>query len=159
MNRFYCHFQQCMCQTQVCWLFKGFSRLIRFQSYESRFPFESYPPFGYLIVLLCETGSSFCILSCLSPLICLAIGSCWTIITFMTDIMHDLSRMNRACKVVPQVAWELKKRFYDVIQLYSEVKQLSENFALFLFKIRSNCNKLLRFYLDLSANSTILRSI
>lgn len=95
-----------------------------------RLPFKSYPPFGYLIVWPIEYLSVFCSYASLPALMCFTVGSCWLVIAFMTDIMSDLTKLNRVCKNARHDAWELKVRFRNIIQSYSEVKELS--LALFI---------------------------
>lgn len=109
-------------------------------------PMTSNPPFGYLIVWLFETGSVFCTFYNLVPLICLTIGCCWFIIAFMKDIMIEMTKLNRAFKLARHNTWELKVRFCNIIELYSEVKQLSKNLKLRnIFSIK-NCNQFSYFY-------------
>lgn len=91
-----------------------------------RLPFKSHPPFGYLIIWLIDFVAVFFTFACLAPLMSYAAGSSWAIIAFVTDIMNDVTKINRICKVTRQNTWEIKVRFCNIIQLYSEVKQLSD---------------------------------
>lgn len=122
-----------------------------------RLPFKSHPPFGYLIVWPVEYLSVFCAYASLPALMCFAVGSCWLVIAFMADIMSDLAKLNRACKNARHDAWELKVRYRNIIQSYSEVKELS--LALFIAHKSQNhfrkCQNLWKFaiYLDFSAAS------
>lgn len=83
------------------------------------------PPLGYLICWLLEAVSEFCLFFYLIPILCLLVGTSWLLIAFLKDISDDLLKLyiHRECH---QYRWELNARFRRIIQLYSEVKQLSE---------------------------------
>lgn len=61
---------------------------------------------------------------------CLAIGICWLVIFFIADIENDLSNLNDR-ENVRQNVQELKVRFCNIIQLFSEVKQLRNSASIF----------------------------
>lgn len=51
------------------------------------------------------------------------IGSCWFIILFIKDILNDLTALNRIAKETGTSARELRARFREIVQLYSEAKE------------------------------------
>lgn len=83
------------------------------------------PPLGYLICWLLEAISEFCLFFYIVPNLCLLVGTSWLLIAFLKDISNDLLKLyvHRKCH---QYRWELNVRFCQIIQLYSDVKQLSK---------------------------------
>lgn len=82
------------------------------------------PPLGYLMCWLIESASMFCIIFYLVPILCLLVGMSWLMIDFVKAITDDLLKMY--IRRASQYRWELKVRLCNIIQLHSEVKQLSE---------------------------------
>lgn len=105
------------------WLqFQNFDLLASIIFY--RFPYKQIPPLGYLLCWLFQTELAFCAGFSVVSTLCLMVGSCWLIMAFVKDISNDLLKlyMGRASY---RYRWELKVRFCSIIQLYSELKQLS----------------------------------
>lgn len=61
------------------------------------------------------------------------IGACWLVISIIEDILNDLTELNQIVKKFNKSEWELKIRFCDVVQTFSDAKELSEKFLLDLF--------------------------
>lgn len=59
---------------------------------------------------------------------CYTIGKCCLIISFIKDIVDDLSDWNDA--VSEQNHQELKARYGNTVHMYSNVKELSKNVAI-----------------------------
>lgn len=104
------------------------TKSIEFYSHFFRIPFKWMPPFGYLLVWLIEILSVFCVLFVLVPMMSTAIGSCWMIIAFIKDILNELTKLNSVCRATHKNLWELKKRLCNIVQLYSETKELRPKF-------------------------------
>lgn len=56
-----------------------------------------------------------------------ALLSCWVFIAFVKDITSDLSALATAIKSTDTNRIDVKQRFGDIIKLYLDVKQLSED--------------------------------
>lgn len=83
---------------------------------------------------LFEGTLTFCAAVSLVPTLSLLVGACWLMIAFVKDISDDVLRwyLYRASH---RYQWELKVRFYSVVQLYAEVKQLSMKIVPMLLEI------------------------
>lgn len=93
-----------------------------------RLPFKRSPPIGYILVWFFDAISICCVIFVIVPVLALGIGLCWLIIAFIKDILNELARLNSFCQAARKNVWELKMRFCTIIQLYSETKELSENY-------------------------------
>lgn len=121
-------------------------------------PYKSHPPVGYLIAWLIETVSNCSLALCLVPLMCHTISACWLIISFIKDIAADLEEWNNGSV---QNQHELKVRFRNTIQLYSNVKELSTNLVFLVYdswpirleRIHLICFHLFRFIGEFNATS------
>lgn len=103
-----------------------------------RIPFKWAPPFGYLLVWLIDAVSICCVIFVIIPGMALGIGVCWWIAAFINDTLNELDKLSSFCKAARKNACEIKVRFCNIIQLYSETKQLSKTFGffcIFLLKI------------------------
>lgn len=89
-------------------------------------PFNWKSPIGYVFATIFISVSSFSILLCLTLTLSFLIGNCWLFISFAKDISSDwmiLDFGGRLYRRHPKV----KKRIYEIVQLHSDVKQLSDN--------------------------------
>lgn len=86
-------------------------------------------PIGYAIVMLdIVLGDAFSIL-CAIPTICFCLGSGWFLMSFAEDITNDLRHLNVNKKPrLPDDRRELRLKFCKIIQLYTDVKELSDMF-------------------------------
>lgn len=66
----------------------------------------------------------FCVTYAAVPEICSYVGSCWLFISFIKDIEKDLTIL-RVKKSSRKKGTALTARFSEIVQEYSEVKQLS----------------------------------
>lgn len=89
-----------------------------------RFPFNWKTPFGYLIAELSETASYLSIVLCRIPILCFFWGSCGLFCLFIRDITSDLELLNVG-GASDQSRKKRQERFGKIIQLHSDVKQLS----------------------------------
>lgn len=109
-----------------------------FYSIFLRIPFKWTPPLGYIFVWQMTAISLFCVIFVIIPLMSFGIGSCWLMILFIKDILNDLTKLSQITKKSNKIAWELKVRLCNVVQLYSEAKELS---GAFLFNLFSSDSK------------------
>lgn len=90
-----------------------------------RLPFNWQTPRGYLFTEPVVSAIYFVLFLCLVPTIGYYAGSCALFITFVEDITNDLKHLN--IKKRRNQNWnEMRAAFCKIIQLHSEVKQLSE---------------------------------
>lgn len=85
-----------------------------------RLPLDWHTPFGYFVVFLTEAGASVATFLCVASVICFLIGSCLLFIHFVKDIADDLPALN-VNEPSDSNYMEVKKRFCDIIQSYTDV--------------------------------------
>lgn len=90
-------------------------------------PFDWHAPLGYSIALLEQAIVAYCACCMTSPVTCFIAGSCWLFVAFVEDITSDLCALNAEIKSTNANQMDVKKRFCEIINLYSDVKQLSGN--------------------------------
>lgn len=83
-----------------------------------RVPFDWKTPFGFFLLLIIQA------ITCLSTTypckatLCYLIGSFWALLTIAKDITRDLDHLNTKKR-------HFDKHFYEVVQLFTNVKELS----------------------------------
>lgn len=89
-----------------------------------RLPFNHKTLFGYIVALLGQAVPIIGLLLITNQILSFLIGSCWSFISFIDDIANELSclKLNKASNTNNP---EMKKNVYNIVQLYSDVKQLS----------------------------------
>lgn len=113
--------------TDIVW--KQWKKIVQFTKnffLHLRLPFNWRTPFGYLIAFLCEFASAYATCLYSGALGNLLVSSCYVEICIVKDITIDLIAMNR-CEKFEGNQMEIRMRFCDVVQLYSDAKQLSRN--------------------------------
>ena len=88
-------------------------------------PFNCKTPLGLAFYLITVSPSTFCILFCAVPSTCFFIGSGWLLISFAKNMRNDLSHFNAVASSRRHRA-EVKGSFCQIIQIYSDVKELSD---------------------------------
>lgn len=88
----------------------------------TRLPFDWKTPFGYFQATLAEAIDIFCVVFNMTPVLGFMLGACLLSIAFIEDIA---SKFNDLPPNEPETM-AVKKRFCNVIQLYSSVKELSD---------------------------------
>lgn len=90
----------------------------------SRLPFNWTTPFGYLVAysILCVTV--FCSYYCTYLVTCFLIGICWLSIKCVEDITNDLRALSFS-KGTKDSHQKLKRSLINIVQMHSDVKQLS----------------------------------
>lgn len=90
-------------------------------------PFDANQPIGLFVALLFQNVSIYATVCFFTPIVCVFIGSCWSIVTFLKDIaryVHDL----RKKKILKLNKHELTERIRDFVRFHAEVEELSETF-------------------------------
>lgn len=96
--------------------------------YQNRLPFDWHTPSGYLIAFLAQTIESFFTVYSACPILCIVVGSCWLFIAFVRELTSELPTLNAAIKSSDERRHlHVKKQLCEIIELYSDVKQLSGN--------------------------------
>lgn len=93
-----------------------------------RLPFNQKTPIGYLSLSLFNIIGMFCLIFTSVPILCLLIGSCWLFICFANDITNDLQWLSigGTTKLKRRRMKEVMDRLCKIVQIHSDLKQLSE---------------------------------
>lgn len=89
-----------------------------------RFPFDWRTPLGYVFAIIFVIIAGACTQIFISLILCFHVGFCWLIISFVKDITTDLNVLTNQGG---QSRKQLIKKFYEIMDLYSNVKQLSRD--------------------------------
>lgn len=90
-------------------------------------PFDANQPIGLFVALLFQNISIYATVCFFTPIVCVFIGSCWSIVTFLKEIaiyVHDL----RKKKILKLNKHELTERIRDLVRFHAEVEELSRIF-------------------------------
>lgn len=88
------------------------------------FPFDPNEPIGFFMALLFQCVTIFADFCFYRPIVCILIGSCWSIITFLRDIARDLSHLSKE-KIENLQRQELTERFCNFVRFHADVQELS----------------------------------
>lgn len=88
------------------------------------FPFDPNQPVGFFVALLFECVSVFAEFCFFRPIICILIGSCWSIMTFLKDTARDISHLRKE-KISNSSELELTERFHNFVRFHADVEELS----------------------------------
>lgn len=91
----------------------------------SRFPLKWRTPFGYLVAFLIESGAAFAAISSFIPMLSFLSGSCLLFVSFIKDTTADLWLFNVTDPKKSDN--KVKVPFFNIIQMHSELKELSWN--------------------------------
>lgn len=86
-----------------------------------RLPFDWKTPFGYFIAVVPQAIDVFCVVFNVPPIIGFMYGSCSLIIAFIEDITSEFKALAINERMKPNFM-KMKKRFCNIIQLYTDVK-------------------------------------
>lgn len=106
-----------------------------------RMPFNWRTPYGYAIVLFLQIADVSSVLYCATLLFAFFIGSCWLCIVFVKDVANDLDSLNSVNATNGNASNNnndrlMTERFFNVVQYYCDVKQLSMKSSLhYLFTV------------------------
>lgn len=98
----------------ICLLFIG-----------KRLPFDWKTPYGFLVTVSTQAASCFCVIYDVAPHVGFMFGSCILIIAFIEDIANEFTALAAPSKSLARRHMQMKKRLFNIIKLYSNVKQLS----------------------------------
>lgn len=87
-------------------------------------PFDWKTPFGYLFAIVPQGIDIFCIVLDVAPVVGFMFGSCMLIIAFVEDITSEFKELSTNESLM-ESQMEMRKRFGNIIQLYSNIKELS----------------------------------
>lgn len=87
-------------------------------------PFNSNTPFIYLISWFLQSAAIFSIMVFITPTMCWLVGTCLLFTWLIEDITSELARLNPITSS-NQHERDLKRQFFKIIQLHSDVRQLS----------------------------------
>lgn len=88
---------------------------------------------GYLVALLAQAFDAYFTLVCAASIICFVVGSCWLFVSFVKDVSQDIFVLNDD-KSAKRTHTDLLKYYSDLIQAYADVKQLSTQNLILVFK-------------------------
>lgn len=105
-------------------------------------PFNSNTPFIYLISWFLQSAAIFSIMVFITPTMCWLVGTCLLFTWLIEDITSELARLNPITSS-NQHERDLKRQFFKIIQLHSDVRQLSamqfsEHFFFWIFAIQNS---------------------
>lgn len=95
-----------------------------------RYPFNEQTLLGYPIALLMQCSAAFCVFVCYVPIVCLFVGSCWLISSFVEDLTTELSQHFN----VDEQFWQnsatskpadITNHFIQIIKFHVDAKKLS----------------------------------
>lgn len=87
-------------------------------------PFDWQTPCGYLIALGTQFASAFGVLFSATTVLGFLVGSCWIFVKIVDDITTDLKHLNENVSS-DRTMRIMKMRLHDIIEIYSDAKQLS----------------------------------
>lgn len=104
-----------------------------------RLPFDYKTPFGFLLLSFVQIPWAFCIVFSAVPVISFFIGSCWLFTSFVKDVTNDLHQLNLAGKS-KRGRMNVKERFCNLVQVYTNLKELSSNLPSFFSSLQWSNN-------------------
>lgn len=90
----------------------------------SWWPFNPNKPIGFFIAMLFTTVATFAVFCFFTPIVCIFVGSCWTIVTSLKDIAGDISHLRKR-KILKLNQQRLTKRVCNFIRFHTDVEELS----------------------------------
>lgn len=102
-----------------------------------RLPFGWRTPLRYLIAVLPQAAGVFCIVFNVAPVVGFMFGTCLLVIAFIEDITGEFRALGANAEMAKNYM-ATKKRFCHILQLYSEVKQLSHPKMMFDYLLNEN---------------------
>lgn len=88
-------------------------------------PFDANRPIGFFMAVLFQCAAVFTVLSFVTPIICIYIGSCWSIATFIKDITRDIAHLKRR-KILNLSKQKLIVRLCNFVRFHAEVEELRD---------------------------------
>lgn len=90
-------------------------------------PFSWQSPVGYFFMLVFSAIDCFCSTTACTATICLFIGSSYVLITLAEDLTNDLDGLNYIDSSSPSKR-QISKQYIDIVRLYTNLKELSDDF-------------------------------
>lgn len=92
---------------------------------EKSLPFDSKTLFGFAVAAFAQAAGVFCIVCAITPVVGFMFGSCMLMIGFVEDIGSELAPLAMYQGSMKKNRMDMRKRFCYIVDLYSDVKQLS----------------------------------
>lgn len=89
------------------------------------FPLDVDKPVGFFLAALFQYVSVYAIFCCFTPIGCIMIGSCWSIVTFLKDVAMDISHLRKK-KITNLNEQKLTERLRNFVRFHADVEELSE---------------------------------
>lgn len=90
-------------------------------------PFDANQPVGFFVASIFQNVSIYATVCFFTPIVCIFIGSCWTIVTFLKEIARDISHLRKK-KISMLDKQKLAERFWNFVQFHADVDELSGPF-------------------------------
>ena len=109
---------------------KIFFKFIHFFRFCRVLPFDWKTPFGYLVIWLAEFIGVFVVYLIVTPFFCLIFASSSFFLMIIDDMTHDLAAfVDNDVKTSDEYDCDdMAQHFRDIVQLYSDEKQLNFRF-------------------------------
>lgn len=93
------------------------------------FPFDVNKAAGFFSAVIFQCTAVWAVFCSATPVACIYIGSCWTIVTFLKDIANDASHLKRR-NISNCNKQTLTEHFHNFVQFHANIQELSEHFFL-----------------------------
>lgn len=87
-------------------------------------PFDANTPLGFCVASTFEGASVFATAFLVRPIICLFIGTCWSVESFLKDIGRDISHLRKR-KIANLNKQKITERFCNFVRCHIDVEELS----------------------------------
>lgn len=100
-------------------------RILSFNFVFWRLPIDRNSFFGYMIFVIFQSIGYFCTTYTNVPTIGLYVGACWLFIDFVKDVTANVLNQIVGIGKSKKAKSQMKIHFYRMVQIYTDVKQLS----------------------------------
>lgn len=87
-------------------------------------PFDANTPSGFCVASIFECASIYATACFVRPVICLFIGTCWSVESFLKDIGRDISHLRKR-KIANLNKQKITERFCNFVRCHIDVEELS----------------------------------
>lgn len=89
------------------------------------FPFDANKPAGFFLAVLFQFFGVCAVFCCVTPIVCVYIGSCWSIITFLKDLARDITHVDKKDMNLNEQA--LSERVCNFVRIHANVLELGRH--------------------------------
>lgn len=86
------------------------------------FPFDTNQPVGFFVAILFQGLAVFAALYNMTTIVCIYIGSCWSIVTFLRDIARDISHLRKK-KLLDLNKQKLTECIRNFVRFHADVEE------------------------------------